>query len=771
MNSLSPDSGYGTTEPRSQQLSMQNIIAKLLRGRWIILASFGFVLLVTVVYTLVTKTVYESTSLVLLNIHRQGAQFSITEAANPGGDNKIANELGQLKSRLMADAVARRVLQNPYLDKDRKVLTPVVLRSGGSSEDSSIAFAEPSQVAGRIQRTMDFSPERESDVIKITARSSDPREAALLANGYAEVYQEYGVSSSRSRSKSSREFLQEQLAAKHRTLDSCENALKGYMQSSGLVSLDAQASRVTQQLSQLEANRDAIDIDIESLDRTLTTYQQRLPEQEKEVGRVMRQANDPYIKLIQEQLANLQVQRDVLASPNPTGVGGEVYAEKLKSIEGQIANLQKKLEDRTVSYLQTLPSGETGAAQADPAGYLVQAKQKIFETQMQIQALMARKSALNKFIRQYEGDFTGIPRKSIEFARLQRARLSAEKLYLLVEEKYNDAAIGEKSDFGYIDIIDTAIVPVVPVSPNVPFNIMMSVILGFGLGVAIVFVRENLDVRVNTPEDLKQRGYPFFSFVGRIGDADTKSPQPARSTGERKFPETMVSIQEPFSPASESYRRLRAKLEFTLSEDRPRTVIVSSPNPGEGKTTTIINLGIAFAQAERKVLIVDADLRRPAVHLPFKLPLTPGLSELLTGRATHQHVLHKNVLSGLDVICGGIQSIHDPEILSSKHMSKFLKEVAPTYDWVLIDTSPILAVSDPASLAAMVDGTLLVVSGGETRVVALDRAAEFVSGSGGKIVGVFLNNFNAQQAYGSFYGSDRYGYYKTAYGRSTEAVD
>jgi tyrosine-protein kinase Etk/Wzc len=745
---------------------IQDYISTVLRGKWIILTSFGIIFLGMIFYTLLTKNVYEASSLVLINVRQVGTPFSINDAGRSPSENKIANEIGQLKSHVMAEAVAEKLLREPYVDDAKTEFLPV-LRAKSGENDTLKTLASLVQVTPRIRREMDFIPERESDEIRIIARSGDPREAAILANGYADVYQEYAVSSSRSRSKSRREFLQSQVNAKKRTLDSCENAMKTYMQASGVVSLDAQAERVTQQLSQLEANRDAIDIDLESLNRTLETYQARLPEQEKEFVRVMKQANDPYIKLIQEQLAGLQVQRDVLSNPSNSGVGKEVYADKLKGIEAQIANLQKKLDDRTMSYLQTLPAGETGAAQADPAGYLVQAKQKIFETQMQIQAIQARKGALNNVIKQYESDFSGIPRKSIELANLQRARLSAEKLYLLVEERYNEAAIGEKSDFGYIDIIDTAVVPNVPVSPNFWLNIMLGVFFGLGTGFVIVFVRDHLDVRINTPEDLKRRGYPLLSFVGRIGPAAPLQGSPPKVRFEGKeYQHTLVSLLEPFSPASEAYRRLRSKLEFTFPEERTRRIVVTSPNPGEGKTTTTANLGVAFAQAERRVLVVDSDLRRPSLHAVFGLDNTPGLSEVLSDQVTLQKAIHPNFIHGLDILCAGEPSAKGAELLGSRHMVKFLKDLNQTYDWVLMDSSPVLPVSDAATLSAMVDGSIVVVSGGETRILTLERAVELLAGNGAKLVGVFLNNFNARDAYGRFYGSDRYGYYNAAYGKA-----
>ena len=796
MNQPPPDSSYEAMDEGVHTFSIQDYISTILRGKRTIAISFVSVLLAMVIYTLSSKTTYESSSLVLLNF-RQQTSLGLSDQTRSPSENKIANELGKLKSHILSEAVAQRLLEEPWLNEAKTELAPIV-RAKVRGDDSSHALAGTELVAARARRAMEFSPERESDVISITARSTDPREAALLANRYSEAYQEYGVTAGRLRTKSRREFLQNQVASKRRILDSTETVLKSYMEQAGVVSLDAQALRVTQQLSQLEASRDAVDIDLQSLSRTLATYQQRLPEQEKEVGRVMKQANDPYIKLIQDQLATLQVQRDILANPTSGGVGNEVYAEKLKAIEVQIANLQKKLDDRTVSYLSTLPSGETSSAQADPAAYLAQAKQKIFESQMQIQALQAKKSALTTFIQQYEKDFGGIPRKSIELAKIQRARMSAEKLYLLVEERFNEAAIGEKSDLGIIDIIDSASIPTDPVSPNVPLNLLLGAMVGLGLGFVIVFVREYLDVRIHTPEDLKKRGYTLLSFVGGIdpppdpqkgGGAPVfqsrlkkflltsvvavkefvkpkktvVDPVKVRHDG-KNYDHTLVSLLEPFSPASESYRRLRAKLEYAFPESRIRRLVITSPNPGEGKTTTVANLGFAFAQAERRVLIVDSDLRRPAIHKTFDFDLSPGLSDILAGTSTLARAVHANVIPGLDVLCAGDLLINEPEILSSKHMDKFLAELGAHYEWVLIDTSPVLAVSDAAILSAMVDGAVFVVAGGQTRILALERAVDFVAGGGGKVLGVFLNNFDALRAYGKFYGSDKYGYRREAYG-------
>ena len=275
------DPGYQLMDDGAPSASIQEYISTVLRGKRTIVFSFAAVMLAAIVYTLFSKTMYEASSVVLLNFG-QRSSVSLSDQSRIAGDNKIANELGKLRSHILAEAVAQRLLDDPWLNDAKTVVAPIVTVRK-AAQDSSPSFASVEQVALRAAHAMDFTPERESDVIRLTARSTDPREAALLANDYAEAYQEYGVTAGRLRDKSRREFLQNQVASKRRILDSTESVLKSYMEQTGTVSLDAQALRVTQQLSQLEATRDAIDIDLQSLTKTLTTYQQRLPEQEKEL--------------------------------------------------------------------------------------------------------------------------------------------------------------------------------------------------------------------------------------------------------------------------------------------------------------------------------------------------------------------------------------------------------------------------------------------------------------------------------------------------------
>jgi tyrosine-protein kinase Etk/Wzc len=371
----------------------------------------------------------------------------------------------------------------------------------------------------------------------------------------------------------------------------------------------------------------------------------------------------------------------------------------------------------------------------------------------------------------------------MDLARLQRSRLSNEKLYLLIEEKFNEAAITEKSEFGYVDIIDPALVPTKPVSPKVGQNMILAVLAGLGLGLIIVFTRSHLSVCVRTPEDLKQYGFRTVSIVGRMmGDEGTNPKASPNPGGGGTFDRHLVSYHVPFSPLAQSYRNLQTNIEFS-QRDRPlRSVMVTSANPSEGKSTTTANLAITFAQAGKKVLLVDADMYRPTLHLLFNIRSLPGLSDFILGTSTFEKVVQKNVMDNLDVICSGATPASPVEIPRSENMKTLFKLALENHDLILFDSPPVLSATDSCILASEVEGTVLVVSYDSTRKTEIDRVMESFENVGARVLGVLLNNFDVGKEYGAYVvGGDRgYGYGQfvtrgtTGYGRPKEgqpAVD
>jgi capsular exopolysaccharide synthesis family protein len=753
-----------------QEPGFQDYLQIILRGKWWILLVFAVVFVATVAYTFLSKPVYEASTSVLIDTkgQQQETGMMLFDVAGLGAQKNIKNEIEILKSYALAENAAKLLLEKKYTDESKS--QPILIIKPPDDSAQVRAYATPREIVARLQKAVDFDPVRDADVIKITARSNQATEAALLANTYADAYYDRNLLASRTRSRSVREFLQDQLKTRQTALTGAEDSLQQYMEKEGIVSLDDESKKVIDQLSQLEAQRDAQDIEIQSLSKTLSSYQEELAKVEPNVSQVIGEANDPYIRLLQEQIAQLEVKKDVTVAQNPTITGQTIYTDKMKEIDDQIVALRKKLQDRTNEYLKSLipsfmPSGSGASRASDPSIYLSGLKAKVVELKIEEQSLVVKKNALSDVIKQYERSFEQIPQKSIEYARRERNRLSSEKLYLLVEEKYNEAAIKEKSEFGYVDIIDPAIVPLAPVSPKVRLNLLLGVILGLGLGVGFVFVREYVDVRVRTPEDLKKRGYSILTAVALMDDEIRKLGGKTKVDRNGKLVDAhLLSFLNPLSSIAEAYRRLRTNILYGQLDRPAGLILVTSPNPGEGKSTTVSNLAITFAQAGKKVILLDTDLRKPGLHDEFSVEQSPGLTELLHQNAAFKSVVRHTAVENLDLICCGAIPPNPSETLGSQKMKDFLHDLKRQYDIVLFDSPPVLAVTDPAILATLADAVVMVVSSGQTRVDALERSDEIIREVGSKTLGLVLNNFDLRRAYGGYYGYYRNKYYTYGYG-------
>jgi capsular exopolysaccharide synthesis family protein len=205
----------------------------------------------------------------------------------------------------------------------------------------------------------------------------------------------------------------------------------------------------------------------------------------------------------------------------------------------------------------------------------------------------------------------------------------------------------------------------------------------------------------------------------------------------------LIMRDDPRSFAAEAYRVLRANLHYA-NPDRPlRRLLVTSAGVGEGKSTTAANLGVCLAQGDRSVLLVDADLRRPTLNLFFGQPISPGLSSYLAGDALLEAAIHKTAVPNLSLVSSGPVPPNPAELLASRRMRDFLGAVSERYDMVLLDSPPVLAVSDPCALAHVVDGVLLVVGSGTVAQPALRRAKAQIEAVQGRIIGAVVNRFDA----------------------------
>ena len=302
-----------------------------------------------------------------------------------------------------------------------------------------------------------------------------------------------------------------------------------------------------------------------------------------------------------------------------------------------------------------------------------------------------------------------------------------------------------------LDIIEEAAVPTVPIGPNRMMQVLLAAAIGLILAVGAAFLIEALDDTLKSPDDItKTMGLSILGAITRI-------------TGETPA-ERLITVRHPKSPISEAYRVIRTNLQFSSLDKPLRTLVVTSPNPKEGKSTTLANLGVVMAQAGKSVVLVDSDLRRPTLHKIFQVPNREGLTNaLLQDTPVLNGQLQETGVENLRILTSGPLPPNPSELLGSKKMQRLLEQLKDQADLVLLDTPPALAVTDAAVLATQTDGVLVVTDAARTRRGAARQAVESLRKVGARLTGVAVNRLSPR-------GPGRYSYYYYYYSYSQDGT-
>lgn len=758
--------GSSASRRRIEGITFDELLIYLRRGRWAIVGITFLVLALVALYTFLRRPVYEATAVMQIESSHMSGVTQVLDFTGSGISTKIANELEVLRSADMIEEVARGLITQRTRDNDSTHILNIILDQSVTADTPGIAPFPA--VVKRLTGALEITPVRESDIIRLSVRSVDPEEAAFIANFYTRMYTDWNVNASRKKSHAMREFLQTQLADKHRQLEASERQLQDYMRRSKVVSLDNEARQRVEQMAQLESQRDAIDVDIKSRETSLTSLQDQLAKEEPNVARAMGESNDAYVRLLQEQIARLELQRDLVMTQTGqrSGEGEKADQNQLTGVEVQIAQLKKNLRERANKLVGTLvPSEQRSGTSEISGGFVASAKQRIIEQSIELDGLKAKKAALTGIIHDAEREFNKIPAKSIELAKLQRERLSTEKLYLLVEERFNEAAITETSEFGSVNVVAAATVPFEPVSPRPMLNMTIALFLGLVLGTGFVLIRASLDTRFRSPDDLKRIGITPLAVINTVEKDSEPAPAEAteRSNGHPISP-NVIAFHNPLAPASDMYRRLRDALQDIAAKKPFRTLIISSASPQEGKSTVAANLATTYAGSGEKVLLVDADFHSPTLHTLFGITREQGFSDVVLGKMNVDFAIHRNVVKNLDVLTRGSTVTNPGELLIPSKIAAFLSHVQSQYSLVVLDSPPLLAVADSGTLARSVDAIVLVVRSGVTTIEMLERACEFLNKYSQNLLGVVLNGFDAVKAYGGNGYAYKSGYSHYGYG-------
>jgi len=350
-----------------------------------------------------------------------------------------------------------------------------------------------------------------------------------------------------------------------------------------------------------------------------------------------------------------------------------------------------------------------------------------------------------------EGEIRQLPEQESELAQYTRKAATLAGLHSFLLQKKHEAEIARESVFSNVRIVDDPSLPGERISPNLLVNVLVGLFLGFLAALAVAFFAEYVDRSVKSPEELE-------AAIGLSLYAALPAFKSVRSRELRRLRTAMVTIEKPHSLLAEGYRSLRANIRFADFESPVRVFAITSAVLGEGKTTTTLNLAVVLAQAGSRVLVVDADLRRPATHVHLNGSLSPGLSDVLLKKAAWRSLVHQiQDVKDLHVIHAGEKPHNPGALFDSECFSSFLDEVKREYEYVLFDVPPVLAVSDAASFFRNLDAVFLLVQWRRCPAPVVLAAKEQAERLGAKLRGVIFNGFDARKS--ARRGYARYGYY------------
>ncbi len=697
-------------------------------------------LAVSIIYAINAQNIYQS-STALKIAKPQGSILSsplMPEFNDWGNDRFIANEIEILKSYRLRETAAQTLIDT-FNTKNNPELFYLLMTKDEAFSDGPKVLKTQYQIAKTLESAVKIDQKRGLDIVDISVESPSPYEAQLVANVYAKAYEQLNLLYNRTQLIAVKDFLTEQREEKLNQLVLAEEKVKKYREEGGIIALDEQASALIDQLTDFEAKKNATEIEMTIAKNALQQYREELNKQNPKINEYIENvAAQLRRENLQKEIASLETQKDVsLVSSGSSAKKDEIIA----FYDKKISELKSKLDEQLKIYKASIYA-------ASPEE-IKQLSQKVLEEEIKFQSLSASFKELEKMVAEYEKRFNQLPERTLDLGRLEREKSAIEKLYLLVEEKYQEALINEQSTPGNVLIIDKARTPLSPSKPNRNLIIIMGLVLGLGLGVGFVFIRNYFDNSIQTPEDIQKMNISVLAWIPKIEGVD------AAESKEFEF----IVAKRPDSIPSEAFRALRTRIQYAKLGDNGNqlnTILITSSAPKEGKTTVATNIAGSLALTGQKTLLIDCDLRKPRLHAVVGAERSPGLTDYFFEKADYSDVIKKSDVENLYYITAGIIPPNPAEILGSRQMQGILNQLRNDFDKIIIDSPPIIAVTDSEILSRLVDGTILVVSANETESELMQKSVELLSHDHGTFVGTVLNNFSYKTGYGAYY---KYYYY------------
>src|ERR1700676_827039 len=721
----------------TQDSVLREYVRVLIKSKWIVIASVALVVGVVTISTLRTTPIYEAVGSIAIN-KMDPVTFNLKDSSSSVEYYDPADmdtEVRILKSDLLALQVIRQLNldKQPVEAGSKSPSSPLQLTTDAMQPDS----ARTSAVLASFKSSLQVALGPNTRIIEIRYRSPDKNVAARVVNTLANTYVEQNFKTRFESTMQASDWLSKQLVDLQIKVETSQEKLVKYQKEHEILGIDEKQNITTAKLDEL--NRELTSAESERMDK-------------ESVYRLV-QAGDS---------------DSIAAAANVDGAarGSSANSALLEKLREQQADLKIQVAQLSTQFGPSYPKLAQLNSQLKEVDAQIQAEMRKVAARLRGDYLAAvqRESMLRSALEKQKQQANKLNESAIEYSLLKRDVDANRTLYEGLLEKLKEAGVTAGLRSNNFRIINAARVPTSPSEPNIPRNLLFASVLGVISGVGLAFLLENLDNTVRTPEQAQAiSGLPSLGMIP-LGSKSTSRGAAGKRlalTASKEVVETVTQVR-PQSQMAESYRALRTSLLLSNLGAPPKVIMVTSARPQEGKTTTSINTAIVLAQKGVRVLLVDADLRRPSIHKTLGMGPRSGRSNVLTGSATLQQTITTSpILPNLFIMPAGTPPPNPAELLASSNMRDLIVELRGLYDHIVIDTPPTLSVTDAVVLSPRADATILVIRSGQTTKPALRRARDILMQVNAHVAGVLLNavDLTSPDYYYYYEYQGKYGHY------------
>ncbi len=726
------------------EVHLLDYVKVLYKRRRTALAAFLLVVGSVTVYTFTATPIYEAKTRLLIETEEQNVvNFKQVVDEDQTKADYYQTQYNILQSR----ALARRTLDElrlwdrpPFggpIDagfsvKKAVVAVPAAIASGigrlfKSGDDDA---NRPTQGLGADEtaaqsRAIDtflshltVAPIRNSRLVDVKYELADPATATAIANALAKNYIDQNLEYKFMASKEASDWLGARLAEERKTVEAAESRLQQYREQHDAISLTDRENITVQKLADLNA----------ALTRAKTE-------------RIAKEAVYQQLQAVQSDPSKLDTFPAIL-----TNTFIQQQKTELADLQRQYAQLSEKLGDKHPDIIRIKSAIQVSQAKiTGEIGKVVQSMRGEY------QASLAQEQSLTQALNQQKTEALAMNRKAIDYGVLERDLESSKQIYNSLMQRAKETGVAGELKASNIRIVDPAERPRQPISPQKGTNELLALLGGSLLACGLVFFFEYLDSRIKTPDEIRK--YLGLAHLGLL---------PALKQKDGSYPLLSGGVPANFS---EAFRAFRTAVLFSSADEGVRTLVVTSTGPSEGKSTVAGNLAISLAQAGQRVILIDADMRRPKLHQLFGLRQEPGLSNVIVGTAKPGEAVKKTSTAGLWILTAGHTPPNPAELLGSQRFHGLMTSLKGHFDWIIVDTPPVMAVTDAALVAHHASGAVFVVGAEMTSRHAAKRAIDQLDQVGVKFVGAVLNRVDLQHNayyYSQYYRREYTTYYEKA---------